>query len=267
MKPGRLLDLLVARTVSEERAVGPFLRRILPPEARLAASDLEAGLLDAGLRRAGVTGELARVAATWPAAAEPVIRRLNRLPSLLQVAFPLLEEVSYLSLVAVVQILLLVVLQARALPALAEYLEYCEHAPTIIPLGLLMAASAVFLVFIAVLLPLGVRLALRGQFGPLSWRRHLDRAREAALLAALLETGAPAEVRADLVAACHTLSGPVDSVEALDLVGTESVSRARETIARLASALLFGSVTWLAAVTLGATWTVYHTLAWTQVLP
>lgn len=225
MKQARLRALLVARALSEDEPVGKLLRGI---GALSAAEQAESGALSDCLSRLGLPADLRALAEAHPPALQQAQHHLSRLPSMLQYRLPLYQVLVYLVLIGLIQLL-----SVSRLPPFFEMVASSTG-------GLLDATTAmlwarVLLSVVIVVVPAVVVLAdVRGRWG---WARHLQRARHAALAAALVSSGAPP-------AAIRSLSPHLGGLEAsgasgaeLELVVSRSVARADQAHAAQLSAV------------------------------
>ncbi|MFH1463597.1 MAG: hypothetical protein ABIO70_04350 [Pseudomonadota bacterium] len=220
MKRHRLMGLLLGHTLAEGQPAGPLLRALPGEGAARAARAAEAGDLGAALAIAGLPADLIGLAARWPAALRPAQRRLDALPQPLPFLVPLLHQLGYLAMVALVQLEILLLLQTKVLPtfeALAAEVGSTAISPALDLLGAVALGDLALLAVLAVLALTAVRGAATGR-GAWGWVRHLRRAREAALLASLHDSAAPEAHRGAFAAACTALRGQGATPGELDMV-------------------------------------------------
>lgn len=184
-------SLVALLSLSEGRPPSPALRELDGPAAKDAAWLFEAGKVTGGLRRLGVPGDLARVAAWWPAALLPAWRRLTAFDDGETSRTAMRVLAFYTALSAFTLFILLWVHGRYTVPSIdkmAAELGMSSMAGDMIGVCRVIAWVAVGLTVVFGLLSTKEGPALLG-------RKHRALARAGAICAALSETSAPREVR------------------------------------------------------------------------
>lgn len=190
MNRRRLTVLLVGHALAEDTSAGTALRDAGISGGLAAAAEADAGRLGSALRATHLGPQLGPLAEAWPSAVRAADRRLRRIPSSLVVQAQLLQTLVYLLAIALLQAMVLQVLSDKVRPSFLYFdvgaadgkWFMVELVRQLVLLGLPLLFAAI--VATVVLPPLVPKVA-----GP------LRRARQAAVAAALIETGAPADVR------------------------------------------------------------------------
>jgi hypothetical protein len=228
MNARRAAALRAELCLTEGRPLAVELEEVDPGAAAAAA----AGNLRLALNKLSLSRDLVVIAELWPRALHGAQRALAAVPSAFAVAMPLWVTTTYLWLVLMVQWIVMAVLKFKALPAMeriggdvhvaVKSTAVLELYPLIILFGVLpvLALSGVML-FAGRALP---------GFG-----KHLRRAREAAMLRALLEAQAPAAAVQDWMRRSPTLSRIELAVrsEDLDSITEHSIASAQRSVERL----------------------------------
>jgi hypothetical protein len=187
MRRDRLISLTVGHALAADAPLGPALRALGLTEAAALA---DAGVLHEALRIAGLRGSLGELAGVFPAAVLPAARRLGLLPGVLGFQGPLLQLLVYLGCGILGLRLGQRLLHAQVLPALAEMTAQPPDDIASLSTLAVLAAAVIGVPVVGALL-----LSLAGSPRLPGWGRALRVAREAALAAALWESGAPATLR------------------------------------------------------------------------
>lgn len=218
----RMTQLLVGHALAEGTPAGEVMRRAGSRSTPPAGATVDAGWLAVGLRADGFPADLAELAGAWPEALRPALRRLGRLPSQLVLFVRMGETLAYLMLIAMLQALVLSVLGNKVVPVfykMAEeadvhhagaWLALVDGAGVLLGITLLIGPIALGLLWLPVRLP--------------GWSRHLQRAREAALAAALEEADAPADARRAVLGRFRVLKPAHATSVELDLVFERSAA-------------------------------------------
>lgn len=254
MKATRSRELLIGHALAEGTPVDAAIRGSGAPHRGADLLLVEAGRLAEGLRRMNIDEEDARLAAAWPAFLRPAQRRLATLPSPRGLQAQLLQVLVYLLGIVTVQAGLLGVLTAKVAPSLAA-LGAEPGAEGRFDLLLVCLAIAAPLLGVALLFVLAMPRRLP------AWGRHMHRAEEACRAAALLESAAPAEARADAQRRFERLPAGFATVGELDLVRERAVADAFVAQARLVAGVRFVGLSLCVGVAAVATSTIYLILA------
>jgi hypothetical protein len=252
--PRRAATLIAVDALAHGLPVGTELR-----EAGFAgaAAKADAGQLAAALFELDVEPEVARVAAAWPRAAKPVLDRFESLLVTSRFRLNLLQTLGYFTLVWAVQAVVGVVLDNKVLPTL-ELVNSQFHSP-----GWGDAQVVFHFLTMAVVAPVALW-ALLGASGwsrlP-GWGRHLARAREAAVAAALQESEAPESVRAEVQRDFRQLNAPTLGQVELDAVFAEARASAERAINRFLITLRVVGLSVLTFSALGTLIAVYGSIA------
>lgn len=248
MRPERLAWLQASRALAEARPLGPALRLLDTPLAAEAAALADQGDLEACLHRLRVPADLVAVARAWPAALPSADARVEALPQALPTTLALFQALSWVGLVAVVQV--------GALISLSRL-----ERDLALVLGL-HPALAVALFTLALCLAGGLALLRCATWGrdPLG-RGPLRLARQAAIAAALAESEAPIETRQAVARGFDRLADSAGGPAELGLVVEQALAAASEAAARRATALRVGGLLLLAANALYLTASVYGAIA------
>lgn len=254
MTPRRAALVLAAHALSREEPVSARLRSLPFPAAHQAAGQLDAGHLAAGLRHLGVEEGLGRVAARWPKALAPALRRLDSLPSVLQFRIHLAETLGYLGLVLMVQLAVNTVLKLKVL-GIFHYMGVTE---------LFVDLSQLIIGVVSLLMiPVGlwILLGASGWARLPGWGRHLARASEAAQASALLESGAPEDVRAAAAQDFRVLRSPASSSADLEELFLDARSDAERSMIRFLVAVRVAGFTLVTLLALAIVLSIYGTVA------
>ncbi len=259
MRRPRLQALSAGHALAEGSALGAALREVRRADAAALA---EAGDLAGALRRIGLEAQLVRLATAWPAGLLPALRRLRTLPSpfLFYAAFA--QLVGYLGLILCAQALIVALLNTKVLPPMAEMAEMAEmQAPdNTAPAGTADLTWWLAGGVIGVPVLSGLVLASASPRVP-GWGRQRQRAREAALAAALVEAGAPSEVFATFVRGFDVLRSPPNTLAELDLAQRHSAGAARGNHAAFLAVARLGGLGLLAAFAAAILVDVYQRIA------
>jgi hypothetical protein len=252
--PRRAALLLTAHALSRQEPVSERLRSLPFPEARQAASEMDAGRLAGGLRFLGVDEGLGGVVARWPRALGPALRRLDSLPSVFLFRVHLAQTLGYFGLVLLVQLAVNAVLKAKVLGVF--------HHMGGTDLFIDLSQAVIGLVFL-VLLPVGLWVALgaSGWARLPGWGRHLARASQAAAAAALVEAGAPEDVRAAARQDFRLLPTPASSAADLEELFLEARAQAERALTRFLVAVRVVGFTLLTLLALAIVLSVLGTVA------
>ncbi len=259
MKLARLRELLIGHALAEERPLGEALRAAGGPGSAAAAVEAEAGRLERALVLAGLPEDEAEVAGAWPAALRPAQERLALLPSRLVASVQLLQTAAYLGLLALFAGWALLVISSTMVPQLQMLgadlssgglpsVDWFGPAGAgLIVIGPLLMATAVLGLWFPALHP--------------GSRRHLKRAREAALAAGLRAAGAPDEAWQQVRASFRQLRLEHATAEELDLVCRQATARAEAAWRRLVASVRWIGLTVLCGLGAGATASLYRYIA------
>ncbi|MDP2269509.1 MAG: hypothetical protein Q8K32_02185 [Archangium sp.] len=248
MTPLRAALLLSAEALALNQPLGETLRRL---GHRRAADEVDSGALASGLRTLGLEKNLAVLVSLWPASLGPTLRRFDQLPSINQFRLLLGETLAWFTLVLLVQLSISLVLVHKVLPALvgmgagrAEWLQYAPHG-----VSLLLVLLGCFAVWALVGASDWTRLP--------GWGQHVQRAREAAQLAALFESAAPEDVRAQAIQRFVALRDPSLMAGELDELFLDACASAEVGSTRFLSALRAGGYLLLTLLALALVVAVY----------
>lgn len=195
MTPQRAAVVMTVHALASDGSASGGLRALASPEALRAAALLEAGQLAAGLRHLGVDPALGKMAELWPKALGPALARLESLPSTFHFRVQLGQTLVQFTLVAIVQVIVSLVLSRKAMPSLES--TWWSQEATLLGAGLFTLTCVPFIIWV-------MWGAVGWQRLP-GWGRHFARAKEAALAAAVSETHAPEQVRANLMSGFRVL--------------------------------------------------------------
>jgi hypothetical protein len=201
---------LTAEALTRDESVSERLRTLSLPAAREAAREFDAGALATGLRHLGLDPRLGRLVARWPKTLGPALRRFDQLPPLNQFRVHLAETVGYLGLVLLVQLIVKAALSAKVLPV---FEKMGGGGVLFVDLSQVVSTLLMWL-----LLPLGLWVFLGASGSPRlpGWGRQFERARAAAAVSALVEAGAPDDVRAEALREFVPLGSPPASAPELE---------------------------------------------------
>ncbi len=255
MKPKRARQLLLGHALAEGTSVEAAIRESGAP---FRGEDLllaQAGRLEDALLRMGFDAPEARLAAAWPACLRPAQRRLASLPSPRGLQAQLLQVLVYVIWLLTAQAILLSVLVTKVVPTLAAMeTELGEVLGHVHLLDGLLAATSLSVPFLgAALLAI---LALPRRLP--AWGRQMVRAEEAARAAALLESGAPEDVRAAAWRGFRRLRGQFATAQELDLVLDRAIADATAAQARLVAVVRSVGLGLCVAVGAVTTGVIYH---------
>lgn len=259
MNLGRLRELLVGHALAEGRPLGATLRQAGGPRAAAAAVEADAGRLERSLLLAGLAPDEARLAEAWPAALRPAQQRLARVPGRQVATVEVVETAAYLCLVCLLEGSALLLLARLAVPTLQ--LLGSTSATGALPVTGWFLPVGVALVVAG---PLLLATAVLGMWFPAlhpGLGRHLQRAREAALAAALRVSDAPLEARRAIQATFGVLEADHASAEELDAERDRAITRADASRRRLVALLRGVGLTLLCALAAGATAVLYGFIA------
>lgn len=207
-------------------------------------SAAQSGKVREVLTSLSVDAEVAAVAERWPRALAPTLRRLEEIPGGFASGLHVAQTGAYVFFIAVVQLVVGSALRAKVLPVFFGMAK--DFA-----LPSLDVADSLATVFLVLLVPLFAWLVA----GAVGWRRlpgwgrELERAKQAALGAALLESGAPDDVRLAFFSSQKWLGdGSLDAVD-LDTVRARSIAAAEVKLQRF---VVMARVVSLAVLTLNA---------------
>ncbi len=228
MTPLRAVLLLSAEALTLDQPLSETWRRL---GFRQAADDVDAGALARGLEGVGLEKNLAAVVALWPASLAPALRRFDQLPSVSQFRLLLGEALAWFMLVLLVQLLICVVLIRKVLPSLVDmglgrdgWLQYAPYA-----VSSLLVVLGSFGVWVLV--------SASGWKRVPGWGRHVQRAQEAAQLAALFESSAPEDVRALATQQFGVLRDPTLEAGELDELFLDACAEAERSSTRFLAAV------------------------------
>ncbi len=259
MTPLRLVQLLAGCALAEGEPVGPVLRGAPMASASRAAAAADAGRLEAGLRLVGFPEDLARLGQEWPAALRPAQQRLARIPSRFEFQLPLLQELAFFLYIALLQLVVMLVLQQAVLPALYQMGREIGQG-RIEFLSALALGDAIFF-GVAAVFAIWAICGTAGQRHVTSWGRQLVLAREAGLAAALLDSAAPEEIRSRFARSCQVLQGVGVTVRELELVFEHALASAEASHRRFVSALRVLGYGVLLVLAVAATVGIYLSIA------
>ena len=227
------------------------------PEFSEVSRQLRIGALDKALATLSLPGDFAAVVSRWPLAASAAWRRVEALPAQLPLAMSLMQTAAYGVFIFGFERLVWSLLELKVFKAMPFGGVWFDIG------GLLVELAAVLFIALGML---GVG-QLSGWRWVSPWRRHLDRARAFALLAALRETNAPDDVRA----ACSALlpvASPAPRAASLDQLVTEHATRAASSMERAAALLRTVMYVMLLVGALGISLALYGSLPFlSQVTP
>ena len=250
-------QLVAAACLESDQSLAAGLAALEPATPSPALSAATEGRLEEALRALEFDADVALAAARWPAALRPICDRLQRLPDARGLRFAVYETLHWLVPPAVVQWAVTAVVQVKLMPVLTRaaaggtsWLVQAGGACRLasLALGLLCAGAAA--------------MALGGR-GGVDWRRWLQRAREAGVLAGLVAAGAPAAVLSEQRAAASALGEDVGDATAgdLDLLSRDAALRAERSMGRAATAVKVLGVGALTLLALSVCLDVYGAIA------
>ncbi|MFT3711914.1 MAG: hypothetical protein QM817_30100 [Archangium sp.] len=203
-----------------------------------------------------VSNEVVDVTERWPKVLAPTLRRLEEIPGGFASGLHVAQTGAYVFFIAAVQLFVGTALRNKVLPVFFEMAKDRE-------LPYLGLADSLATVFLVLTIPLFAWLAA----GALGWRRlpgwgrELERAKQAALGAALLESGAPDDVRLAFFSKQKWLGdGSLDAVD-LDVVRARCIAAAEVKLQRFVVTARVVSLSVLTLNALGMLAAVYATLA------
>lgn len=252
MRDVRAGAILVVDALS--RDVAPTGLDALSPRA---ASNLRAGQLEQALCELELDRELARVGALWPKAGKPALARFDALPSHAHFLWRLAQTLAWVVLVLLVELAVLGVLRFKVFPVVEKMFGDFD-LPAMLDV-VALAQGAVFALLVPVVA--WVLLGASGWDRLPGWGRLLLRAKEAALGAALVETGAPEDVRAAAHRGFRTLNEPTLGALELDEAYLEAKTGAEAALERFIVAVRLVSFALLSLLALGTLVGVYGSLA------
>jgi hypothetical protein len=246
--------LVAELSLREDRPLGEELRQVHPEAATAAA----AGRLSAALALLGYDVPLRRLAERWPAALRGAREQLSRLPSAETLQVPLVQAGLWLGLISLVQVMVLAVLRTKVLPVLVHmapelrpsFLYFVQDLGDVA--GPLLACGLMGLFAVGLL----------GATGPAwlpGWGRHLRRAQEAAMSAALISAQAPADVVSAWLRETKTLHQHAVAPVAEDLlaIAGSAGQRAEHAMARFVTFFRYAGFGLLTLVAVAITLDVY----------
>lgn len=255
MRAERAAVLLTASALSRDLSMSAALRALSSAPAHRAAAAIDAGKLAEGLGHLRLDPGLAALAVRWPKALGPALRRFDRLPAVNHFRLHLAETLGYFFVVLMVQLAANAVLALKVLPT------FSKMDPSVV-LWLDLPQLAVELVTL-LLIPLGlwVTMGASGWARLPGWGRHLARAREAAQAAALVEAGAPDDVRAEVTKRFGVLRSPSASPLDLDAQFEGACVDAERALQRFLIAIRVAGFTLLTLLALAMVLSVFATLS------
>jgi len=259
MNHSRLTLLMAGHALAEDVELSAVLRQLGRPSSEQAARAAEAGRLARSLELAGLPADLVDLATRWPAALRPAARRLTAVPPMEVFQAPLVQVLGFMALLATLQLGVAAVLHWKLRPTLmAMALELGAADPP----GLALVVAGDLLVLLAcVLLLLWAMHDRWVQRGGRSWRAQLLQARQACLLAALHDAGAPVEIRNDFARSCRNPAGLGAGIDELELVAERALAQADGAHRRLVTTIKVGGYGLLTMLALAMLAGVYHPLA------
>jgi hypothetical protein len=259
MNDSDAVSLIAEVCVAEGRSLGHELRNLPQPYAKEAAAAADQGALREALRIAGVDEDVAAMGALWPSATRVTSELLARLPSTARLLLPLVQVAGYLLIVVLVQAVVIAVVRRKALAGVMGQLLEAELAPPLLvwDLAVLVAGLGVVGLFVYAVV------AMMGLKGMPGWGRALARAREATLLAALVQTNAPSEVVTSWLGRASLLRpiGPHVSADDALLIARDCAVHAEAGMTRVVSTVRIVGFGVLALIALGITLDVYRAVA------
>ena len=254
MTPQRAALLIGAQALARHQSLSEGLRGLGEPIAQSAAQALDAGKLEQALRLLGLSPSLSALVAKWPSALGPALRRFDRLPSSTPFRLHLGVTLAYLSLVLFVQQALSSVFIKKVFPVFSAMggsgLVFADLLEALGGLQCCLVPVIVWLLFGA-----------SGWARLPGWGRHYARAEQYAQLAALIESGAPADVRAQVLPRSAMLLQRTPSLAELEELFVDSCARAERASQRFLIALRVGGLTFLTALALLLSLALYTTIS------
>ena len=250
-------QLVAAACLESGQSLAAGLAALEPATPSPALSAATEGRLEDALRALEFDATVAQAAARWPAALRPICARLHRLPDERGLRFEVYETLHWLLPPALAQWAVLAIVQVKLMPVLTQVAaggsSWLVHAGGACRLGALA---------LGLLCAGATAVALRG-VGAADWRRWLQRAREAGVLAGVTAAGAPDEVLALQRAAARSLGDAAGATTAadLDLLAGDAALRAERSMGRAATAVKVLGVGALALLALSVCLDVYGTIA------
>lgn len=222
-----------------------------------AASYLREGHLENALRELQLDPALARVCAAWPKAGKPALARFDALPSRVRFTTQLSQTLAYLAVVLLVELTVTGLLRSKVFLVI-ETMGRDFHVSGMLDV-VAVAQGLVFLLLVPFLA--WVLLGAVGWDRLPGWARQLRRAKEAALGAALADSGAPEDVRAAAHRDFRTLHEPGLGALELDELYFESKAGAEAALERFLVAVRVVGFSLLTLLALGLLLGVYGSLA------
>lgn len=246
MNPRRLATLIAEVSLAEDRPLVDELRKVPAAFGSAAASAAAAGDLSRALSLAGFDRDLAAVGAVWPRAVRQASSFLDRLPSTARLYLPLFQTAAYFLFIAFIQMMCLLILSRKVLPVMGVIAR--DHRLDVPHFW--EATLALFIIGTIALIGFAA-LGASGWRRLPGWGRHLGRARDASLIAALVQTHAPSEVVNSWVRKATTLGDLSEGALSEDLltIAADSGARAERAMLRFVTTVRivgFGLLTLLA---------------------
>lgn len=230
------------------------LRSLGDPVARAAAQALDAGRLEHALRLIGLAPSLGALVTRWPSALAPALRRFDRLPSATPFRLHLGVTLAYFAMVLFVQQAVSAVFMKKVMPVFSQM-----GGSSGVFFDLLEALGGLQCCLVPVVIWLVFGAA--GWARLPGWGRHYARAQQYAQLAALLESGAPDDVRAQVLPRSGSLLQAAPSVAELDELFLDACARAERASERFVVSLRVGGLLILTTLALLLGLSLYTTIS------
>lgn len=254
MRPADAALMLVADSLARDLPANAQLTELSLPRPMLTAAS--SGTLPPLLHELRVEPDVAALAKVWPRALAPALRRVERLPNTFVFQLHLAQTAAYLFFVGVLQLAVTAVLSLKVFPVF----EAMGDTMGSTDLFDLMGTTSFFFALGALPVIAWVALGLPGWRRMPGWGRDYARAREATLAAALLEAGAPDDVRSAWLKQGRLVRESTQAEGDLDAVARDAAVSVEQRMARFVATVRVLGLSLLTLNAAGVLVTVYSTL-------
>lgn len=255
MTPQAAATVLVADALERGLPVNEGLSALnVSPRVVMAA---KSGNVPEVLNGLSVDPVLQRVAAAWPRAFAPALRRFEALPNQATFTFHVMQTAGYVFFLALLQTLVGAMVMFKVHP-LVEQMGADFGLPTMVHVATTISTLVLFAVipFVAWLVS-----GATGWARLPGWGREMKRAKEAVVAAALLESHPPDDVRLAFYSKLEWLGDATLSPVDLSLLAERTTADAERALARYLAALRFVALGLLSLNAFGLLASVYVSLS------